>query len=147
MLGWRDFNVSDVPVQVLHGRTLRSFLWPSSPEQWSSDTWSVGTDEVRLYPSLRVKLVISTKCRDKQECCLALLTEPLNDNVRLSSIYKCFALCVTVSCRRQPIFYLNLVLNQLNETITLCGWIPSLLYFLWSIWLNFSKFQCAKHEQ
>lgn len=104
MLGWRDFNVSDVPVQVLHGRTLRSFLWPSSPEQWSSDTWSVGTDEVRLYPSLRVTLVISTKCRDKQECCLALLTEPLNDNVRLSSIYKCFALCVTVSRRRQPIF-------------------------------------------
>lgn len=146
MLGWRDFDVSDVPVQVLHGRTLRSFLWRSSPEQWSSDTWSVGTDEVRLYRSLRVKWVISTKCRDKQECCLALITEPLDDNVRLSSIYKCSALCVRVSCRSSHTFKNNLYFIWMKHWHCVDEFLHYCIFFC-LIWLNFSKFQCAKHEQ
>lgn len=42
---WTCF--SDVPAQVRRGRTLRSFLWQSSPEWPSSDTWSVDKDKMK----------------------------------------------------------------------------------------------------
>lgn len=38
----RQTGYAGIPVQVPHGRTLRSSLWRSSPERWSIDTWSAG---------------------------------------------------------------------------------------------------------